>query len=95
MLSLCDVTFVFAKLKVDVLIEFGLALLTLRQEVETDAAYVLLGAEVLGTVHLVAFYLKFHQPPGVEAHLVTVAQVAVDDGREAHHDAEHIAFGET
>ena len=57
-------------LKLDVLIKLGLALLTLRQEVETDTADVFLRFEVAGVIDLVAFNLELHQAPGIEANFV-------------------------
>ena len=67
-------------LKPDVLVEGGLALGTLGQEVEADATEMLAGTEVLGMGYLVAFYLQLHQAPAVKAHLVTLAQVTSDGG---------------
>ena len=64
------------------MIEFGLALVTLGQEVETDAADVLAGLELLGAVHVVALYFQFHHAPVPQAHLVASAQVVVDNGSE-------------
>ena len=77
----------------DVLIEFRLPFLTLRQEVKADTADMLPGTEFLRAVNLVALYLELHQSPGVKSHLVASAQVTVDDSRESHHHAEDVALG--
>ena len=65
-----------------VLIEFGLALVALGQEVETDTSDVLARLELLRAVHVVALYLQFHHAPVPQAHLVASAQVVVDNGSE-------------
>ena len=45
-------------LKRHILVEFGLTFLTLRKEMEADAADVFLGTECGGVVHLVALNLE-------------------------------------
>ena len=47
----------------NVLIQFGLALVALGQKVEADTADVLVGLELLGTVHVVTDDFEFHHTP--------------------------------
>ena len=80
-------------LELKALIELRLAVLAFGQEVEAYATDVLLRSKVFGTFHLVALNFEFHQSPGVEPHLVAIAQMACDDGRQAHHHTEDVALG--
>ena len=65
--------------ELDVLVEFGTAAAALGQEVEADAADVLSGFELLGHIYLVALYLELHQPPVLQAHLLAIAEMLIDD----------------
>ena len=73
-------------LELDLLVELGAALGALGEEVEADALDMLVGLEVLGGIHLVALDLEFHQTEIVEAHLVALTEMTVDDlGELPHH----------
>ena len=59
--------------ELQVLVEDGLALAALRQEVEADAADVVAGMEVGGAVDGVAEELELHQAPAVQTDAVALA----------------------
>jgi len=80
--------------KLHALIELGLALAALRQEVEAEAADVLTRIEVVRAVHRVALNLEFHQSPMVQPHTVALPQVASDDLGESYQHGVGGALGD-
>lgn len=79
----------------DAFVEGLTAFVALGEEVEAHAANMLLGAEGLGIVHLLALNLEFHHAPVREAHFVAFAQMAVDNFGHAHQHARDVSLAES
>ena len=69
----------FVFLELEVFVEFGGAVLAFGDEVEASATNVLFGLEILEIVDLVALNLELHRAPPFKFHLVTIAEVAIDN----------------
>ena len=80
--------------KLDVFVEVGAAAGAFGQEVEADAVDVAADVEVGGVVDLVALYFELHQSPVVQPYLVALAQVFVDDFRQADHGGGQCTDGD-
>ena len=60
------------------------AFVAFREEMETDTADVLLGAEGLGIIYLFTLNLQFHHAPFRKAYSVAFAQMTIDDFCDTH-----------
>ena len=79
----------------DAVVESLCAFVAFWEEVETDTADVLLGAEGLGIIYLFTLDFQLHHAPFWEAYSVAIAQMTIDDFCDAHQDAFDGAFAES
>ena len=79
----------------DAVVESLGAFVAFWEEVETDAADVLLGAEGLGIIYLFTLDFQLHHAPFWEAYSVAFAQMAIDDFCDTHQYALDGAFAES
>ena len=74
-------------LELYVLVEDGLAVFALGDDVEADAMDVFLWAELLRAVHLVTLDLQFQTSPISQLYDVTITEMTADNIGESHHDS--------
>ena len=76
----------FVFLELDVLVEHGFAVFALGDDVEADTADVLLRAELLRAVNLLALDLQLQTSPLPQLDDVSSTEMTADNLRESHHD---------
>ena len=74
-------------LELYVLVEDGLAVFALGDDVEADAMDVFLWAELLWAVYLITLDLQFQTPPIPQLYDVTITEMTADNIGEPHHDS--------
>ena len=74
-------------LELYVLVEDGLAVFALGDDVEADAMDVFLWAELLWAVYLITLDLQFQTSPISQLYDVTITEMTADNIGESHHDS--------